>query len=136
MKRLYIIALFFFYINIYSQKSDLYGFVTEQNSGNKPVRNVIVKSLFANERTTDSDGNFILTFGNASPGSQVSVSAKKESWIVINKEKLNLNLPKDPVTDRLKIVMCEQSVYDARKRKFTDDIERNIQTVYEKKIRQ
>ncbi|MBB3841047.1 tetratricopeptide (TPR) repeat protein [Runella defluvii] len=119
----------------YLMAQQLVGYVTRQNSGNEPVGNVEVKSMFANQTVTTSDGEFNLTFQGAKPGRNVTIDVFKENWIVINKEKLNLNLPEDPKNNKLKIVMCLQSVYEANKNRIRKDIERNIMAIYEKKLK-
>ncbi|MCC6287489.1 MAG: tetratricopeptide repeat protein [Chitinophagaceae bacterium] len=95
--------------NINAQK--LYGFVFEQNSGNKPVPGVIVKSLLANQTLTTDNGSYTLNFQNGKPGHSAILIIEKEKWVITEKSKLEVNLPLDPFNHPHTIIMCRADVW-------------------------
>ena len=135
------------YIGYYESKSNsfsktevfaqaqLHGYVTEQNSGKNPVQNVLVKSLFANEIMSNSNGEFVLVYQNTALGANVFVTASKENWVVVNEKEMSLNLPENPKENKLKIVMCPEAALQARKKEYYEINDRYITQAYEKKLK-
>ncbi|MHA4846054.1 tetratricopeptide repeat protein [Flavitalea antarctica] len=91
----------------YAQK--LFGYVVEQNSGKKPVPGVMVKARFANQTATTETGTFTLTFQNAKPGDNAVLIIEKEEWVIVEKSRLQVNLPADPFKFPHTIVICRAS---------------------------
>ena len=89
----------------------LYGFVLEQNSGNKPVPGVMVKAMLANQTLTTSNGSYTLTFQNAKPGYTTVLNIEKEKWVITEPSKLETNLPLDPFNHPHTIIMCRAEVW-------------------------
>jgi hypothetical protein len=89
---------------IYAQK--LFGYVVEQNSGRKPVPGVMVKARFANQTATTEKGTFTLTFQNAKPGDNAVLVIEKEQWVIVEKSRLEVNLPADPFNYPHTVVIC------------------------------
>mgnify|MGYP000697548194 FL=1 len=116
-------------------QAQLHGYVTEQNSGKNPVQNVLVKSLFANEIMSNSNGEFVLVYQNTALGANVFVTASKENWVVVNEKEMSLNLPENPKENKLKIVMCPAAVLEARKKEYYQINDRYITQAYEKKLK-
>ncbi|MFT3746754.1 MAG: tetratricopeptide repeat protein [Agriterribacter sp.] len=93
----------------------LYGFVFEQNSGNKPVAGVIVKSILANQTLTTNNGSYTLNFQNGKPGHSAVLIIEKEKWVITEKSKLEVNLPIDPFNHPHTIIMCRADVWAKQK---------------------
>ncbi|OJY92411.1 MAG: hypothetical protein BGP14_14525 [Sphingobacteriales bacterium 44-15] len=89
----------------------LYGFVLEQNSGNKPVPGVMVKAMLANQTLTTANGSYTLTFQNAKPGYTAVLNIEKEKWVITEASKLEVNLPIDPFSHPHTIIMCRAEVW-------------------------
>jgi hypothetical protein len=112
----------------------LHGNIVEQSSGKRPVRGVVVKSLFSNQQTSGDQGEFTLTFAEAGPGSNVTITAEKDKWVIVNDKNMTLNLP-DNEKFRLPIVMCEASKLEALKKEFNNITDSVIRAGYEAKLR-
>lgn len=89
----------------------LYGFVYEQNSGNKPVPGVMVKAALANQITTSDNGAYTLNFQNGKPGHSAVLIIEKDKWVITEKAKLEVNLPLDPFNHPHTIIMCRAEVW-------------------------
>lgn len=89
----------------------LYGFVFEQNSGNKPVPGVMVRSMLANQTLTTENGSYTLNFQNGKPGHSAVLIIEKEKWVLTEKSKLEVNLPLDPFNHPHTIIMCRADVW-------------------------
>ncbi len=92
MKILFIFQLLLL-SNIALAQSNLAGFVTEQNSGKKPVADAIVKSFGANPIASSSNGKFILTFQGFEAGKNVVIRAEKEGWELVNEKEMSTFIP-------------------------------------------
>ena len=64
----------------YLMAQQLVGYVTEQNSGRKPVADVQIKATGANPITSAAKGQFILTFQSYDVGEVVVVRPEKTGW--------------------------------------------------------
>jgi Flp pilus assembly protein TadD len=89
-----------------AQAQKLFGYVVEQNSGKKPVPGVMVKARFANQTATTEKGTFTLTFQNAKPGDNAVLVIEKDEWVIVEKSRLEVNLPADPFNYPHTIVIC------------------------------
>ena len=85
----------------------LFGYVVEQNSGSKPVPGVMVKARFANQTATTEKGTFTLTFQNAKPGDNAVLVIEKDEWVIVEKSRLEVNLPADPFNYPHTVVICK-----------------------------
>lgn len=94
-----------------SQGQKLFGYVLEQNSNNKPVPGVMVKSGFANQTATTDNGSFTLTFQNGKPGYNTVLILEKEQWVITEKNRLEVNLPLDPFSHPHTVIMCRADVW-------------------------
>ncbi|PVD49905.1 hypothetical protein DC498_22570 [Terrimonas sp.] len=112
MNKLYSVLLFLLVALCHNGNAQkLYGFVFEQNSGNKPVTGVIVKSMLANQTLTTDNGSYTLNFQNGKPGHSAVLIIEKEKWVITEKSKLEVNLPLDPFNHPHNIIMCRADVW-------------------------
>jgi len=108
-------------------QSKLAGFVTEQNSGKRPVANAMIKSVGANPIASSNDGKFILTFQNLPAGKSIYVRAEKDGWEAVNEKELNTFIPASLDEKPLKIIVCEAGKLAKAKSKYYDTFELNLQ---------
>ena len=89
----------------------LFGYVVEQNSGRRPVPGVMVKARFANQTATTEKGTYTLTFQNAKPGDNAVLVVEKEDWVIVEKNRLEVNLPADPFNYPHTLVICRADAW-------------------------
>jgi hypothetical protein len=111
MKRFFFI-LFVFISGCSFGQSLVKGFVTEQNSNNKPIPGVQIISLGATPDISDNNGYFQLEFANKQPGDRLIISEiYKKGYEVVNKKEVmdNWIIPNNPDAKK-KIVMCPEGL--------------------------
>ena len=103
--------------SVLAQSGRLVGIVTEQSSGNRPVSGVEVSGSYANPVVTGIDGQYVLIFQDVEPGEGITVEARKNGWEVINREALQMQLPKAQVRP-FKIVICPAGRLAENRKRF------------------
>lgn len=112
----------------------LFGYVRELNSGNKPISNVLVKGISANQVLSTDKGEYTLHFQGGKAGQTVYITVEKEGWLVTDKSKLRTNLPSSPSKNPHIIVVCQKDNWDKLLRNSKDICEKGMRDSYEKKI--
>lgn len=111
----------------------LFGYVRELNSGNKPISNVLVKGISANQVLSTDKGEYTLHFQGRKAGQTVYITVEKEGWLVTDKSKLRTNLPSSPSQNPHIIVVCQKDNWDKLLRNSKDICEKGMRDSYEKK---
>jgi len=87
------------------------GFVTEQNSGNKPISGVQIKALGTEPELSDNAGQFQLNFTNKKAGDRIIVSEiTKKGYEIVNKDIVNNWVITNYADKKTKIIMCPEGL--------------------------
>jgi tetratricopeptide (TPR) repeat protein len=112
----------------------IYGSITEQSSGHKPIANVRVKSAFANPVYSGNDGKYVLTFQELEPGENVIIEVQKDGWEVVNDKELQTLIPENASAKLLKIILCKAGQLAESRLKYYNISKAYITRRYEEKI--
>ncbi len=107
-------------------QNKIIGYVTEQNSGKKPVENVLIKSVGANSITSSNKGDFVLTYQGLETGTNVIVRAEKDGWEIVNDKEMNTFIPANLNKKPLKIIVCKSGTLAKAKSKYYETFEENL----------
>ena len=135
MHRLFIFLGFVVFSSAAFAQTKLAGYVVEINSGKQKVSGYSISSVGSNTITTDANGQFTLEFAIAQAGSPVLISAKKESWQVVNPKELNTILPAKAEAAPMKITVCKAGYLEKARKEYYDITDSYITKEYEKRLR-
>ena len=97
------------------------GIVTEQNSDNKPISGVQIKSLGTAPELSDNSGFFQLNFPSKKPGDRIIVTEiYKKGFEIVNKDVINNWLISNNTNEKTKLVMCPEGMIAKNTLKYYD----------------
>jgi len=86
----------------------LRGVVLLNEEGGPPMGNVEMSAVGRNPTNTGADGQFTFRFPNKNPGDTVSLTLRKEGYVVVNDIQREVTLPANPDCARLESVCAER----------------------------
>jgi tetratricopeptide (TPR) repeat protein len=130
------LSVFLFLIStICFSQNKLAGYVTEQNSGKKPLADVVIASAGANKIVSKDNGKFILTFQGLEAGENVVIRPEKQGWELVNEKEMKTFIPAKPDESPLKIILCKAGTLAAAKKEYYKVADPYIQQQYELKLK-
>ncbi|MDH4462350.1 MAG: tetratricopeptide repeat protein, partial [Flectobacillus sp.] len=134
MRKIFTIILLLHSISSTAQNK-LMGWVTEQNSGKKPVVGAIIRSSgTSNSRTSSTKGEFTLDFQGLDAGERVILRPEKVGWELVNEKEMQVNLPTHPIENKVKIVLCKAGTLALAKQAYYKVADPYIIQQYNKKM--
>ncbi len=115
-------------------QNKLIGYVTEQNSGKKPVPNAIINSSGANQNLSTDKGQFILTFQGLEVGENVVLRPEKAGWELVNEKEMKTLIPAKPNENPVKIVLCKAGTLAIAKQAYYKVADPYIIQQYNRKL--
>ncbi len=134
MKKTLFIPIFILKFGISFAQNKIIGFITEQNSGKKPVANAIINSSGANQNVSTDKGQFILTFQGLEVGENVVLRPEKTGWELVNEKEMKTLIPAKPNENPVKIVLCKAGTLAIAKQAYYKVADPYIIQQYNKKL--
>jgi tetratricopeptide (TPR) repeat protein len=132
MAKIYLLLLVIISTNVFAQKIEQKGWITEINSGKKSLAGTQIDFIGAVTTTSDDDGNFVLNFSEKEFGQSIYMKAiYKKGFEVVNTEELRPSILNKE--SKLKIVLCPEGYINQKKAEYYKVSVEALTSEYKKK---